>query len=79
MRETTGAVFDTLAQIHLIRGEHEAADRCLLKAHEAYGEYGSQTARWYQWSLLVLAGPRRASTGAARAGGGARLGRCPVR
>jgi hydrogenase-4 transcriptional activator len=54
MRETTGAVFDTLAQIHLIRGEHEEADRCLVKAREAYGEYGSQTARWYQWSLLVL-------------------------
>ena len=54
MRETTGAVFDTLAQIHLIRGQHEAADRCLVKAREAYGEYGSQTARWYQWSLLVL-------------------------
>ncbi len=54
MRETTGAVFDTLAQIHLIRGEHEQAGRCLQKAHEAYGEYGSQTARWYQWSLRVL-------------------------
>ncbi|HEY7500483.1 MAG TPA: sigma 54-interacting transcriptional regulator [Vicinamibacterales bacterium] len=54
MRETTGAVFDTLAQIHLIRGEHESASRCLQKAREAYGEYGSQTARWYQWSLLVL-------------------------
>jgi DNA-binding NtrC family response regulator/tetratricopeptide (TPR) repeat protein len=54
MRETTGAVFDTLAQIHLIRGEHEHADRCLVKAREAYGEYGTQTARWYQWSLLVL-------------------------
>ena len=26
MRETTGAVFDTLAQIHLIRGEHEEAE-----------------------------------------------------
>ena len=44
MRETTGAVFDTLAQIHLIRGQHEEADRCLSKAREAYGEYGSQTA-----------------------------------
>ena len=54
MRETTGAVFDTLAQIHLIRGQHDTADRCLLKAREAYGEYGSQTARWYQWSLRVL-------------------------
>src|SRR3954470_8283436 len=54
MRETTGAVFDTLAQIHVIRGGHEEADRCLQKAREAYGEYGSQTARWYQWSLRVL-------------------------
>jgi DNA-binding NtrC family response regulator/tetratricopeptide (TPR) repeat protein len=54
MRETTGAVFDTLAQIHLIRGEHDAASRCLQKAREAYGEYGTQTSRWYQWSLLVL-------------------------
>src|SRR4029079_7164647 len=29
MRETTGAVFDTLAQIHLIRGEYDEAGRCL--------------------------------------------------
>ena len=28
MRETTGAVFDTLAQIHLIRGEHDEAEPC---------------------------------------------------
>jgi hydrogenase-4 transcriptional activator len=54
MRETTGAVFDTLAQIHLIRGEHAAASRALEKAKEAYGEYGAQTSRWYQWSLRVL-------------------------
>ena len=54
MRETTGAVFDTLAQIHLIRGEHDQASRCLQKAREAYGEYGTQTSRWYQWSLRVL-------------------------
>jgi DNA-binding NtrC family response regulator/tetratricopeptide (TPR) repeat protein len=54
MRETTGAVFDTLAQIHLIRGEHEEASRALEKAREAYGEYGAQTSRWYEWSLRVL-------------------------
>ena len=54
MRETTGAVFDTLAQIHLIRGEHEAASRCLQKAHEAYGDKGVPASRWYQWSLRVL-------------------------
>ena len=54
MRETTGAVFDTLAQIHLIRGEHDAAGRYLQKARDAYGEHGTQTNRWYQWSLKVL-------------------------
>ena len=54
MRETTGAVFDTLAQIHLIRGEHDAAARALQKARDAYGEHGTQTSRWYQWSLRVL-------------------------
>jgi tetratricopeptide (TPR) repeat protein len=54
MRETTGAVFDTLAQIHLIRGQHEDASRALEKAKDAYGEYGAQTSRWYQWSLRVL-------------------------
>ena len=54
MRETTGAVFDTLAQIHLIRGNHEEASRCLQRSREAYGEYGAQTSRWYQWSVQVL-------------------------
>ncbi len=52
MRETTGAVFDTLAQIHLIRGEHDAATRALEKAREAYGE--TLASRWYQWSVRVL-------------------------
>jgi hydrogenase-4 transcriptional activator len=54
MRETTGGVFDTLAQIHLIRGEHEEASRAVERAKEAYGEYGTQTSRWYQWSLGLL-------------------------
>ena len=54
MRETTGAVFDTLAQIHLIRGEHGEVSRCLQKAHEAYGDNGMHASRWYQWSLRVL-------------------------
>ena len=54
LRETTGAVFDTLAQIHLIRGEHDAASRAVERAKEAYGEYGAQASRWYQWSLQVL-------------------------
>jgi len=54
MRETTGAVFDTLAQIFLIRGEHEEASRALDKAKEAYGESGAHSSRWYQWSLRLL-------------------------
>jgi hydrogenase-4 transcriptional activator len=52
MRETTGAVFDTLAQIHLIRGEHDQASRSLQKAREAYGE--TLASRWYQWSIRTL-------------------------
>ena len=54
MRETTGGVFDTLAQIHLIRGEHDEVSRCLKKAQEAYGDKGVPASRWYQWSLRVL-------------------------
>jgi DNA-binding NtrC family response regulator/tetratricopeptide (TPR) repeat protein len=53
-RETRGAVLDTLAQIHLIRGNHKAANDCLRQAREAYGEYGLQTSRWYEWSIRVL-------------------------
>src|SRR5215813_7981558 len=48
MRETTGGVFDTLAQIHLIRGQHDEASRCLQKAREAYGDRAATVAnRWY--------------------------------
>jgi len=52
--ETTGAVLDTLAQIHLIRGGYDAAAECLSRAGEAYGAYGRQTSRWYEWSVRVL-------------------------
>jgi hydrogenase-4 transcriptional activator len=52
--ETTGAVFDTLAQIHLMRGSYERAEEYLRHASEAYGAYGTQTMRWYEWSLKVL-------------------------
>jgi hydrogenase-4 transcriptional activator len=52
--ETTGAVFDTLAQIHLIRGRYETASDFLGRASEAYGAYGRQTSRWYEWSVRVL-------------------------
>jgi hydrogenase-4 transcriptional activator len=52
--ETTGAVFDTLAQIHLMRGSYERAGEYLQLAGDAYGAYGAQTMRWYEWSLKVL-------------------------
>ena len=52
--ETTGAVFDTLAQIHLMRGSYERAGEYLRQASDAYGAYGTQTMRWYEWSLKVL-------------------------
>jgi hydrogenase-4 transcriptional activator len=52
--EITGAVFDTLAQIALMRGAYEAASDYLRKAGEAYGGYGAQTSQWYEWSIRVL-------------------------
>jgi DNA-binding NtrC family response regulator/tetratricopeptide (TPR) repeat protein len=52
--ETTGAVFDTLAQIQLIRGRYDAASEFLVRASEAYGAYGRQTSKWYEWSVRVL-------------------------
>jgi len=52
--ETTGAVFDSLAQIGLIRGEYDAAERYLKQAGEAYGGYGQRASRWYEWSVRLL-------------------------
>src|SRR5262249_11250174 len=52
--ETTGAVVDTLAQIHLIRGRYDTASDFLTRATEAYGAYGRQTSHWYEWSMRVL-------------------------
>jgi DNA-binding NtrC family response regulator/tetratricopeptide (TPR) repeat protein len=52
--ETTGAVFDTLAQIHLIRGRYDTAAEYLSRASDAYGAYGRQTSHWYEWSVRVL-------------------------
>ena len=54
IRETTGAVFDTLAQVHLIRGDYDKASDSLRQAREAYGEYGLQAGRWYEWSVRGL-------------------------
>src|SRR5690606_14140802 len=52
--ETTGAVFDTLAQIHLMRGAYDRAGEYLRLASDAYGAYGTPTMRWYAWSLKIL-------------------------
>ena len=52
--EITGAVFDSLAQIALMRGAYEAAGEHLRHAGEAYGAYGVQTSQWYKWSVKVL-------------------------
>jgi DNA-binding NtrC family response regulator/tetratricopeptide (TPR) repeat protein len=49
--ETTGAVNDTLGQIHLIRGNYEAAEAALGQAAEAYGGFGRHASRWYEWGV----------------------------
>jgi hydrogenase-4 transcriptional activator len=53
--ETTGAVNDTLAQMSLMRGDYERAAEYLQRAADAYGAYGRQTSRWYEWSVRVIA------------------------
>jgi DNA-binding NtrC family response regulator/tetratricopeptide (TPR) repeat protein len=52
--EITGAVYDSLAQIALMRGGYESAGDYLRKAGEAYGSYGAQTGLWYEWSIRIL-------------------------
>jgi DNA-binding NtrC family response regulator/tetratricopeptide (TPR) repeat protein len=49
--ETTGAVHDSLGQIHLIRGDYEAAEAALAQASEAYGGFGGHASRWYEWGV----------------------------
>ena len=52
--EITGAVYDTLAQIALMRGDYERAADALTRAADAYGAYGRQTSKWYEWSVRVI-------------------------
>jgi DNA-binding NtrC family response regulator/tetratricopeptide (TPR) repeat protein len=52
--ETTGAVNDTLAQLSLMRGDYERASEYLQRAATAYGAYGRQTPRWYEWSVRAI-------------------------
>jgi hydrogenase-4 transcriptional activator len=62
--EVTGAVFDSLAQIALMRGEYEPAGEYLVKAGEAYGGYGAHASQWYEWSIRVLGAKLAARRGA---------------
>ncbi len=62
--EITGAVFDSLAQVALMRGDYESADDYLRQAGEAYGSYGGQTDLWYEWSIRVLEAKLAARRGA---------------
>ncbi|HKY21041.1 MAG TPA: sigma 54-interacting transcriptional regulator [Vicinamibacterales bacterium] len=62
--EITGAVFDTLAQIALMRGGYESAGDYLRQAGEAYGGYGALTSQWYEWSIRVLEAKLAARRGA---------------
>jgi DNA-binding NtrC family response regulator/tetratricopeptide (TPR) repeat protein len=52
--EITGAVYDSLAQIHMMRGSYETAGDFLRRASDAYGSYGRHTSQWYEWSIRVL-------------------------
>ncbi len=52
--ETTGAIFDSLAQMHLIRGDYDACAEALAQARDAFGEYDAHTPRWYDWSLRLI-------------------------
>jgi tetratricopeptide (TPR) repeat protein len=61
--EITGAVYDTLAQIALMRGSYASAGDYLRQAGEAYGSYGAQTGLWYEWSIRVLDAKRAARRG----------------
>ena len=38
----------------LMRGDYEHAAEYLGQAAEAYGAYGRNTSRWYEWSLRVI-------------------------
>jgi hydrogenase-4 transcriptional activator len=62
--EITGAVYDSLAQIALMRGAYESAADYLRRAGEAYGSYGAQTGLWYEWSIRVLEAKLAARRGA---------------
>jgi DNA-binding NtrC family response regulator/tetratricopeptide (TPR) repeat protein len=54
LHETTGAIYDTLAQMSLMRGDYENASEYLQRAANAYGAYGRQTNRWYEWSVRAI-------------------------
>lgn len=52
--EIGGGIFDTLAQLALLRGDYEGADANLREALAAFGAYGRNTSGWYEWSLRTI-------------------------
>ncbi len=62
--EISGAVYDSLVQIALMRGDYESASDYLRQAGDAYGSYGGQTGLWYEWSIRVLEAKLAARQGA---------------
>jgi hydrogenase-4 transcriptional activator len=54
VHERTGAIYDTLAQMSLMRGDYQNAAEYLRRAGEAYGAYGRQTSQWYEWSVRAI-------------------------
>ncbi len=52
--QIVGAVHDTLAQVALMRGDYDAAAASLQQAAQAFGAYGRETSRWYEWSVRVV-------------------------
>jgi DNA-binding NtrC family response regulator/tetratricopeptide (TPR) repeat protein len=53
-QEARGAVYDTLSQIALMRGDYEAAANHLGRAAEVFGQFGRASSQWYEWSVRVI-------------------------
>lgn len=52
--EARGAIYDTLAQIALMRGDYEAAADALGRAADVFGQFGRGSSRWYEWSIRAI-------------------------
>ncbi len=52
----------------LMRGDYESASEYLQRAADAYGAYGRQTSKWYEWSVRVISARLAIRRGYARRG-----------